>query len=559
MIFSSRPREPTGGRESRPPWALAPKEQARLDWPLLSTGTGRRQSRQSILEALHVHYVVRRVCPLIVLRPNSFRIGSVRGAWALASSIGVALMVAGVLQISSLPRQASKLTEGGAGLEPLGVIDPNGSYNYGNSSSGCADCASIANMTPLATASLYNDTSTPSISPYGGPNAKPYKVGGYILGNYGLYQSVRTSIVLPNIPPRHGEFWALLLSAYDTNLNYDQISVTSDYGVCTPNGTYLGACNQTGGVPTTNDDAWYVGWVVAPGCGNMVNLNTGKQDFVYGKTWNPNAYALQPGSSYTFQMTVGNGTITYSVYSNVGVSGNPLWSFSRVDSSSDFYLDTSTMCNGSAYYGYSVYEEIHNTTAQQFPNWPFNFTANAMSSLGSGTTYADNWGPTAFNTRFPWSPNCANTVTNITSISCLARVKLFWAFVEIDNEGFGLYDSNHELLPTTATFSVNQEPQTEHFGPFIAYSYGSYCMNASGNCPEYFSDSSASGLSLSIGYGVHTNIGWPGSRFWVNITVSSGVPTGVYAEWIQLQWNPSQGNIGSMVEFTSTMIYVVVT
>jgi hypothetical protein len=439
-----------------------------------------------------------------------------------------------------------------------GQIDPNGSYNYDNESTGCTNCeAGSTSIAPGGDAVFSNSSSnnsasgktTPQPATNGPYHGGQYWVGAYTNESWGVEPEIYTSVVLPNIGPRAGDYYVLALSAYESNLRYDQIGIMSDYKACAA-GTVCNSQNTWPNThyPNTNDDDWYVFWVNAPGCGEParypVGNPTGLGDFIINQTWQPNAFELTQGETFTLDMKLTGSDIVYSVYKGLGTSGgfgnpdNPIWSYSHWDYSSGFDLTPTTNCNGTAL-GYTLYEEVHNTSSQQFPNWPFNFTNNKIVNP-SGSTYADDWHNigTWWSSSQPGSPH-----------GYVARMMPFqMAFVEIDNEAFGLYSASSPGIQETMTIQAGGYEST---GPSLPRHYGPYCVNY--YTPEYMADSYGDQLNVQLGYT------WEGSicssTFWVNVTVANWASQGVYPIWVEVAWSPGPNNI---VEYTSAMIYVVV-
>ncbi|MCI4348933.1 MAG: hypothetical protein L3J93_01765, partial [Thermoplasmata archaeon] len=367
---------------------------------------------------------------------------------------------------------------------PAKLVNPNGSSL--KAALGGSNNTTIANTTTGCVAGICQNYTLPSIYSTGGqaPSEQRhsgaslsgynghYWVGAAFAGTNGNSVDVYTSVALPNIGPRYGDWYYEDLAVFDSSSNYDQIGITSNFA--------------TGGVGT---DDWEVNWVNVGSCGQGT--------FSLGTNWNPDWTSLNPGGSYTFELKLTGSLITFNLYSGYGTGSTQLLkSFSRSDSASRFLLQGTTTCGGSHYYGYAAYEEVYTTNVQPFPNWDFNFSNNHASG-----SYVSSWSTfsacSGSGCQIPASPH-----------GYYVHLNPGWALVHIANEAF-------VILP--AALIVYEYPGS--FGPLSGALglVGTYCQatvcglaNATG----------LPGSGWSISYSVCSSLPCPST------SLSFTVPTG---------------------------------
>ena len=189
-----------------------------------------------------------------------------------------------------------------------------------------------------------------------------YYYGAEFAGTSRTTTILWTTISTPASGPRYGDGYYVLLSAFDTNWNYDQFGFESDWG----------STVQGYGAPSQD---WQLVWVAAP-----TSQTTCASTFNVGSTWQPNALTMNPLSVYTFEMALGGGKLTFSLYYGTGLGGYLVWSHSISDTASGLKEAPGQVCGGNTLSGYTDYEEVYSTTVGMFPTWNFNFTANHDSS-----------------------------------------------------------------------------------------------------------------------------------------------------------------------------------
>ncbi len=118
------------------------------------------------------------------------------------------------------------------------------------------------------------------------------------------------------------------------------------------------------------------------------------------------AVALDPYNTYSFKMLLTGSNIEFELYDGVGISGSPVWTYTRSDSAGWFDIEQTNTCGGQNYNDFTVYEEVYYTsTSQNFPQWDFQFYD---TSWGSNTVTTGDWGPFAVaapGSTLPTSPH----------------------------------------------------------------------------------------------------------------------------------------------------------
>ncbi len=430
------------------------------------------------------------------------------------------MMAGGVWGASALSATGASATSPGPHLSVAAGGAGNSTVSA-NTSAGCGNCGSVVNDTPIpipysSGASQARLAHSAALTPSGSSGySGHYWLFGTYTGPSTTTTDVYDSVVLPNIGPRAGDMFYEELSIWDSAGHYDQIGVTSDY--------------NSGGTPSTSTDDWNANWVSAPNCGTT--FGTG--------TWNPDLGSLDPGAAYTFEIALSPGMLSFDIYAGDGTpSGLTLVYSVTVSSTATSLLEqTSTMCGQNLAYGYTVAEEVFNTTVQPFPNWDFNFSNNHASGA-----YVTSWGE---------ATSCLPALTGSCPVPTSPHgypvwLKSGWAFVEFANQAFSFQNAPYLSVSTTPGGSFS----TLYESDFIV---GSYCRT--NTCYAAGAYSLPSGWSGSVGFGSLITSSPAVSS--VSFTVPTSALTGEYEVWIQLQLTSGPG--GSMVEFTSMMVYVDVT
>jgi hypothetical protein len=192
-----------------------------------------------------------------------------------------------------------------------------------------------------------------------GPSSSHWWYGAEFNGATASSLVMSAVILVPHDVPVKGEYYYLsLLSAYDSNFRYDQLGIISNYGA-------------TGGFPSSSSDSFQVSWQALGACGGT----NGTYRAVWGTDWDTGVATLNAGWYYNFTMSISATThiVTYTVYEVLG--GGPtgselvVWQYQHYTGGSYFQIEKTTTCNGTAYSGYTVYEEHYTTVPQDDPNW----------------------------------------------------------------------------------------------------------------------------------------------------------------------------------------------
>ncbi len=173
--------------------------------------------------------------------------------------------------------------------------------------------------------------------------------------------SVAASVKTPNIGPKSGDYFYVLLSVWDSNDNYDQIGFASNY-------------QPPSGWTGSSSDSWDVTWDFLTNCA---------QNTQQGTNWDVNAANLGPGTTYTFQLKLltSSNQLEYLVRDG-GPAGSVLWTKYITDNAA--YLDVGryhACSNGQSWTDYTDWEEVFFLSQQSFPNWDFFFNNNSPSNI----------------------------------------------------------------------------------------------------------------------------------------------------------------------------------
>ena len=168
-----------------------------------------------------------------------------------------------------------------------------------------------------------------------------YYSGTYYTGANFTSHQLSATIQVPLDVAQATDFYYVILSLWDNASSYDQIGFTNDNGV-------FGIAYST-----TSPCAGYY-------------------------YYSPNAYALTPGVTYNFSMSISGGTVDFVVsYLN----GTTVWTLDQTTGGSYFVESAFYTCYYSYYYpnitayDYTDYEEVY-STAGNLPPYDFFFGAN---------------------------------------------------------------------------------------------------------------------------------------------------------------------------------------
>lgn len=232
-----------------------------------------------------------------------------------------------------------------------------------------------------------------------------YWVGADYTGTASTSTYVYTTIGTPSSGPRDGDLYYELLSAFDSNGNYDQIGLASAY--CSSD-----ACAWCPTYCTTND---YFTVIVSEG------TPSGQSGCHLAYNFNNVIHALGIYEDFTFEMKLSGTFLQFLVYSGTGVAGTLQWSDTTgfSDSAAHFVISQqTTVCQGTNEENFQPYEEVYNVTnSMSFPQWN-----SGMAFTYYGTTEATTWATWSANSP-PTSPH--GYYSDITDSG---------QFVRIDNE-----------------------------------------------------------------------------------------------------------------------------
>jgi hypothetical protein len=173
-----------------------------------------------------------------------------------------------------------------------------------------------------------------------------YYAGAQYTGTNSTAHELATNLTLPSDVPQAGDFYYVILSAWDDAGSYDQIGFTNDFGT------------------------WGLAYSYTDYCGSTYYYSAG-------------AIPLPPGATYRFSMSLANGIITYRVANQ---SSPNFWSLTAQTGGSVFEVAAFYTCGGYPYYDYTDYEEVYYTT-DNLPPYPFYFVANTVDG-GAETSWS---------------------------------------------------------------------------------------------------------------------------------------------------------------------------
>ncbi len=175
--------------------------------------------------------------------------------------------------------------------------------------------------------------------------------------------TISTTITVPNSTPNSGDFYYVLLSAFDNAGSYDQLGFSADYG------------------------KW--------GLTYSWTYTKGRHTTYY---YSPDAMELTAGQTYTFTITTTGGVTHFATSSG--------WSLDAPTGGNYQVLAPSY----SGYYDYTDYEEIWQTSTRKgVPAFDFVFSSNSWISTGGISSSWTNW------TQFTTNKTPSNVSVTVNS------------------------------------------------------------------------------------------------------------------------------------------------
>ncbi|HUI38595.1 MAG TPA: hypothetical protein VLY85_03080 [Thermoplasmata archaeon] len=326
-----------------------------------------------------------------------------RGAGPAAPLLGVAILLAG---LGAFPAAAL-----GAGRSAAPATGPAGAPD---GSSGPSAMAPVGPAWPAPARAWPSGPPVFGVAQYSGH----YYAGAMYDGTNTTSTSLAADIAVPRDVPDPGDFYYVIVSAWDDGSSYDQLGFTSGGGV------------------------WGVAYSTTTPCAGSYTFST-------------DAYNLTPGLTYRFAMSLSGGVVLFEV---APVGGSDLWTHSAVTGGIHFWVADSYSCDSVSSFDYTDYEEVYTTTGPT-PPYPFVFTNN---SAGSQPVTA--WGP--FTLSAPGEIGMAISGPDVT----------------IENEPFDLVvppTIEGELAGATKNYSTNVTVGAYSGSGSVTLSIGGTIPNAS--------------------------------------------------------------------------------
>jgi hypothetical protein len=166
--------------------------------------------------------------------------------------------------------------------------------------------------------------------------------GGVISPTITTFQArtVSTQLTVPaaNISSETNQFYYVLMSVWDNTGSYDQIGMANAFGVWGFTYSFTDYCAAN----------YY---------------------------FNPDLFALTPGATYTFTMSLSNGELSFLAYQGLSYVGG----LTVVTYASTFNVSTAYSCDGTAYYDFTDYEEVY-YTQQKTPDFAMAFAGTMANA-----------------------------------------------------------------------------------------------------------------------------------------------------------------------------------
>jgi len=223
-------------------------------------------------------------------------------------------------------------------ISGLGLVSALASAAPVASPSGGVPAPSLASAPHSAPIPLHDGIPAPTVRSH-------WYAGGVISPKTPTFQAktVSTQLTVPeaNISSETNQFYYVLLSVWDNTGSYDQIGIANAFGVWGFTYSFTDYCAEN----------YY---------------------------FNPDLFALTPGATYTFTMSLSQGELSFLVYQGQSYVGG----LSVVNEASTFNVSTVYSCDGGAYYDFTDYEEVY-YTQQKTPDFAMAFAgtmANARTA-----------------------------------------------------------------------------------------------------------------------------------------------------------------------------------
>ncbi|MCI4358040.1 MAG: hypothetical protein L3J95_01280 [Thermoplasmata archaeon] len=170
-----------------------------------------------------------------------------------------------------------------------------------------------------------------------------YYAGTEYTGSKTTATDLGVNLLVPQDVPQIQDFYYVLMSVWDNASSYDQIGFANSNGV------------------------WGVAFSTTTACAGMYSYSS-------------NAFPLNPGTNYRFDMQLVSGYVQFSVSLP---TGGVVWSTSVYTGAPFFEIEGIYTCNHGANTSvdYTNYEEVY-TTSAPVPPYAFYFTNNTENSVG---------------------------------------------------------------------------------------------------------------------------------------------------------------------------------
>jgi len=179
-----------------------------------------------------------------------------------------------------------------------------------------------------------------------------YYAGGFYNGTTRTATIIQMTMTIPDDYPNFvTDGYFAILSAWDNAASYDQLGIT------------VGVNNSDN---LTRPGEWFVAYSTTTFCAGSYNTN-------------PNATQLQPGQTYTFDMLVSGGVVTFEVFHGSSMVTH------ATHTTGGTYFSVSTLfeCQSTFYYDYTVYEEVYDSAG---PLVPYDFVFANNTANGTAVT-----------------------------------------------------------------------------------------------------------------------------------------------------------------------------
>lgn len=435
-------------------------------------------------------------------------------AWTVAATIALIFVISAFSGVSVSPK-----------IHTAASI----ATSNGNSSSSTACSAAACGSPPLNATTGGSDVSCsssaqcplPLIPPAKGLASHPvttgvhpatysghYWIGATYSGSATTATYVYTTIGTPSSAPRYNDVYYELLSAWDSNGNYDQIGLASFY------------CSTTLYSSCSNSDNWFIiysqGTVSSPGC-----------TITYHTTITSATVYLGIYSDYTFGMTLTGVHLAFDVYAGSSFGGTNVLGVAIADTASNFAIASTYTCEGSSEPDFQVYEEVYDiSNTMSAPQWNSGFANTYYGSTDNNqwTTYISTSAPTCPHGSWIDYAN-SNTFVRVDNVA-------FWINMAYDAQTIARGNSN------SISGSINAD--------------GTYCSGTT--CPFTASCTYPTGYT-SGSYSPPGSSGYvPVSSTTYSVTIGSSATTGLYTSGCTVTVTSTTPN-----EYSTFLVYTTIT